>query len=60
VPVNLAGAMTADVHASDVSVNVGPSIFRRRGFAVIPHLIEPSLAAYFWSYAHTKFASRLL
>lgn len=34
--------------------------FRRRGFLLIPHLLEPALAAFLWSYAHTKFASFLM
>lgn len=29
-------------------------------FLVIPQLLYPALAAFFWSYAHTKFASGLL
>ena len=35
-------------------------LFRRQGYVVVPHLIEPALADFFWSYVHTKFASLLL
>jgi hypothetical protein len=34
--------------------------FRRRGHVVVPQLIEPVLAEFFWSYVHTKFACQLL
>jgi hypothetical protein len=34
--------------------------FARRGYVVLPGLIVPPLADFFWSYAHTKFASQLL
>lgn len=34
--------------------------FARKGYAVLPALLKPTLAAFFWSYVHTKFASRLL
>ncbi len=34
--------------------------FRRQGYLVVPQLIEPALAEFFWSYVHTKFACRLL
>lgn len=34
--------------------------FRRQGYVVIPQLIDAALAAFFWSYVHTKFASQLL
>ncbi len=38
----------------------GPEQFRRHGLLVIPQLIEPALADFFWSYVHTKFACMLL
>jgi hypothetical protein len=34
--------------------------FRQHGYLVVPRLIEPALARFFWSYVHTKFASLLL
>ena len=34
--------------------------FTRQGYALLPALIAPALADYFWSYVHTKFASLLL
>ena len=34
--------------------------FCRHGYIVIPRLIDASLADFFWSYVHTKFASLLL
>lgn len=34
--------------------------FGRQGYALLPALIAPALADYFWSYVHTKFASRLI
>ncbi|HXQ17421.1 MAG TPA: hypothetical protein VN814_22625 [Caulobacteraceae bacterium] len=34
--------------------------FRERRYIVAPHLIDAALAEFFWSYVHTKFASRLL
>ena len=37
-----------------------PADFARDGYAFLPALIEPALTDYFWSYVHTKFASRLL
>jgi hypothetical protein len=52
--------MRTDIQTLDVSANAGPDIFRCRGFAVLAQLIEPALAAFFWSYVHTKFASLLL
>jgi len=33
--------------------------FRHQGYVVVPRLIEPVLADYFWSYVQTKFASLL-
>jgi hypothetical protein len=36
-----------------------PPLFRER-YLVIPQLLDPALCSFFWSYAHTKFASRLL
>lgn len=52
--------MTTDIIDPTVSSNSDADIFGRRGFLVIPQLLEPALAAFFWSYAHTKFASLLL
>lgn len=37
-----------------------PDQFRRQGYVVVPQFIEPALAAFLWSYVHTKFACRLL
>lgn len=37
-----------------------PELFARQGYAVLPALIEPALADYFWSYVQIKFASLLL
>jgi hypothetical protein len=34
--------------------------FRQHGYAFIPQLIDRTLADFFWSYVHTKFASLLL
>ena len=34
--------------------------FGERSYVVVAQLIEPALAEFFWSYVHTKFASRLL
>src|ERR1035437_1897936 len=31
--------------------------FARQGYAVLPALIEPTLAGFFWSYVQTKFGS---
>jgi hypothetical protein len=39
---------------------VGPTNFSLQRYLVIPQLLEPALCSFFWSYAHTKFASRLL
>ena len=52
--------MTTDIINSTVSSNSDADIFSRRGFLVIPQLLESALVAFFWSYAHTKFASLLL
>lgn len=38
----------------------GSEAFRRQGYLVVPQLIEPAPAEFFWSYVHTKFASLLL
>jgi hypothetical protein len=35
-------------------------LFARQGYVVLPALLERSLADFFWSYVHTKFASFLL
>jgi hypothetical protein len=50
---------------TETGVMDGPSTtaadnFRRHGYIVIPRLIDASLADFFWSYVHTKFASLLL
>lgn len=42
------------------SLSPGREIFERRGFVLVPALLEPPLTAFFWSYIHTKFVSRLL
>jgi hypothetical protein len=34
--------------------------FGRRGYLLLPALVEPALADFLWSYVHTKFACRLL
>jgi hypothetical protein len=34
--------------------------FGRQGYLLLPALLEPALSDFLWSYAHTKFASRLL
>ena len=34
--------------------------FQGQGFILLPALLEPALTAFFWSYIHTKFVSRLL
>ena len=52
--------MTTDIIDLTVSSRADADIFGRRGFLVIPQLLEPALAAFFWSYVHTKFASLLL
>jgi hypothetical protein len=52
--------MRADVHELADSSAAPADFFRRHGYLVIPQLIEPALAAFLWSYAHTKFASMLL
>ena len=49
--------MTTDIIDLTVSSRADADIFGRRGFLVIPQLLEPALAAFFWSYVHTKFAS---
>ncbi|MGH6674145.1 MAG: hypothetical protein ACRECV_19530 [Xanthobacteraceae bacterium] len=40
--------------------SVESKVFRDLGYAMAPALLDPSLASFFWSYIHTKFASRLL
>jgi hypothetical protein len=52
--------MTTDIIDLTVSSRADADIFGRRGFLVMPQLLEPALAAFFWSYVHTKFASLLL
>jgi len=48
------------IHGLNVIPEAGPDIFARQRFLVVSQLLDPVLAAFFWSYAHTKFASRLL
>jgi len=53
----------SDIHAEHDRIKKpsdDPAIFARQGYAVLPALIAPALANYFWSYVHTKFASLLL
>jgi hypothetical protein len=52
--------MTTEVRSINQSTGVGPDFFRQQGYLVVPQLIEPALAAFFWSYVHTKFAGLLL
>jgi hypothetical protein len=53
--------MSVATHTLDVpSIIAAPEAFRRQGYVVVPKLIEPALADFFWSYVHTKFASLLL
>jgi hypothetical protein len=40
--------------------DLAPEAFRRQGYIVTAHLIDPALADFFWSYVHTRFASRML
>jgi hypothetical protein len=35
-------------------------VFGRQGYLLLPALLEPALANFFWSYVHTKAACRLL
>jgi len=46
--------------ARDLDGASAPAAFRRHGYLVVPQLIDPALADFFWSYVHTKFASLLL
>jgi hypothetical protein len=48
------GANSPTSHASSRTT------FEREGFALVPAVLEPPLTAFFWSYIHTKFGSRLL
>ncbi|MFZ3309714.1 MAG: hypothetical protein WB868_04220 [Xanthobacteraceae bacterium] len=52
--------MSVDPHTTDRSSTTAPETFRRHGYLVIPQLIDATLANFFWSYVHTKFASLLL
>jgi len=49
-----------EIHGSNVFPEAGPATFSRQRYLVIPQLLDPALVAFFWSYAQTKFASRLL
>jgi hypothetical protein len=44
----------------DPGAGASAAKFRRQRYIVVPRLIDASLAAFFWSYVHTKFASRLI
>ena len=52
-----AGVVSAVV---DAGAGGGAETFRRDGRVVVGGLIDALLARFFWSYVHTKFASRLL
>lgn len=52
--------MSIETRAMDRPAATGPELFGRRGYLVVPQLIEPALADFLWSYVHTKFASLLL
>jgi hypothetical protein len=52
--------MTAEIHSIDCSGDAAAKNFQRKGYILIPQLIEPALVDFFWSYIHTKFASLLL
>jgi hypothetical protein len=44
----------------DILTEAGPATFSQQRYLVIPELLDPALCSFFRSYAHTKFASRLL
>jgi hypothetical protein len=44
----------------DAAESADHKVFARRGYVVLPALLETPLADFFWSYAHTKFASMLM
>ena len=44
----------------DLQRSAEQEAFARQGYVVLPSLLELPLAAFFWSYVHTKFASLLL
>jgi hypothetical protein len=50
----------AGIHGLDVLPEAGPATFSQQRYLLIPELLDPALCSFFWSYAHTKFASRLL
>ena len=54
--------MSARTGTTDRPSAAGPAAetFQRQGYVVVPQLIAPALAEFFWSYVHTKFASLLL
>ena len=45
---------------SAIPQSAGRATFERQGFVLMPAVLEPPLTAFFWSYIHTKFVSRLL
>jgi len=52
--------MSVEARTIDRLSDTNPESFRRDGYVLVPQLIEPALAAFFWSYVHTKFVSLLL
>jgi hypothetical protein len=52
--------MSVDHREIDAAGSADQAAFARRGYAVLPALLEMPLADFFWSYVHTKFASMLL
>jgi len=57
--VNLGTNVRSEASGKD-RATADAEMFARAGYLVVPRLIEPALADYFWSYVHTKFASLLL
>jgi hypothetical protein len=54
------GGRRWEIHGLDVLPEKGSATFSQQRYLVIPQLLDPTLRSFFWSYAHTKFASRLL
>lgn len=52
--------MSGDLREIDAAPCTEQQAFARQGYIVLPALLEPPLVDFFWSYVHTKFASRLL
>lgn len=52
--------MSAEAATLDRAAASEAETFTRQGYVVLPQLIEPALADFFWSYVHTRFASRML